>query len=209
MIAIGAVSNLCAVDLSGKWIGSMETNGSRIRVYLTLNQQGQEVDGTMATGDETTPVPIEKASLNANQLTFEVPDKAGPRVKFRLIVTDSLRGEATAGDQVSKVTLSWRRSNGPYKVMAGATSAPVLIHKVEPEYSEEARAAKFQGTVVLKVVIEANGSVSTERINVDRSLGMGLDEKAIEAVKQWKFKPAYKDGKPVAAFAMIELKFRL
>src|SRR5687767_6025658 len=114
MIATGAISNLFAVDLSGKWIGSMETNGSRTRLSLTLNHHEQEVDGTMATGDETTPVPIEKASLNADQLTFEVPDKDGLRIKFRLTATDGLSGEATSGDRVSKVTLFWIRSNGGY-----------------------------------------------------------------------------------------------
>jgi len=172
--------------------GSAVPKAKVTRLSLTLNHHEQEVDGTMATGDETTPVPIEKASLNANQLTFEVPDKGGPRIKFRLTATDGLSGEATSGDRVSKVTLFWIRSNGGYAAVDRVASAPLLIHKVEPEYTEEARAAKFQGTVVLKVVIEANGRVSTERINVDRSLGMGLDEKAIEAVKQWRFKPAYK-----------------
>ena len=64
-----------------------------------------------------------------------------------------------------------------------------IISKVEPSYSEEARKAKFQGTVVLSVTVGTDGRAS--HIQVQRSLGLGLDEKAIEAVKQWRFKPAY------------------
>ena len=91
--------------------------------------------------------------------------------------------------------------------MGGGVTAPALVYKVEPEYSEEARKAKYQGTVVLRVVIDASGrAVNAE---VVRSLGLGLDEKAMEAVKKWKFRPGYKDGKPVAVVAQIEVNFRL
>lgn len=86
-------------------------------------------------------------------------------------------------------------------------SAPVLLYKVEPEYSEEARKAKYQGIVILNVVVDTTGHAVESR--VVRSLGLGLDEKAIEAVKKWKFKPGYKDGKPVAVIAQIEVNFRL
>ena len=95
---------------------------------------------------------------------------------------------------------------GPYRV-GGGVSAPVLIHKVEPEYSEEARKAKYQGTVLLHVEIGPEGIATN--IRVQRSLGLGLDEKAIECVKQWKFKPGEKDGKPVTVAATIEVNFRL
>jgi periplasmic protein TonB len=69
-----------------------------------------------------------------------------------------------------------------------------LIHKLEAGYSEEARKAKHQGTVVLHVEVNASGQVTNPK--VIRSLGLGLDEKAIEAVMQWKFKPGMKEGKP-------------
>jgi len=95
---------------------------------------------------------------------------------------------------------------GVFRV-GGGVSAPVLLSKKEPEYSEEARKAKYQGTVLL--YIEVNPSGQAVNIKVARSLGLGLDEKAIEAVKQWKFKPGYKDGKPVTVAATIEVNFRL
>jgi periplasmic protein TonB len=95
---------------------------------------------------------------------------------------------------------------GVYRVGGGVTS-PTLLYKKEPEYSEEARKAKYQGTVLLYVEVDASGKATN--IKVQRSLGLGLDEKAIEAVRQWKFKPGYKDGKPVVVAATIEVNFRL
>jgi len=95
---------------------------------------------------------------------------------------------------------------GVYKVGGGVT-APVLLHKIEPEYSEEARKAKYQGTVLLYIEVSPDGRATN--IKVARSLGLGLDEKAIEAVRQWKFKPGYKNGQPVTVAATIEVNFRL
>lgn len=95
---------------------------------------------------------------------------------------------------------------GVYRI-GGGVSSPTLVYKVEPEYSEEARKAKFQGTVVLQVVVDDQGRPTN--LKVVRPLGLGLDEKAIEAVQKWKFRPGYKDGKPVPVIATIEVNFRL
>lgn len=97
--------------------------------------------------------------------------------------------------------------SGAFRPGVGGVSAPQLVFKVEPEYTEEARKAKYQGTVTLYVVVDADGVVRT--IRVAHSLGLGLDEKAVEAVKQWKFIPGKKDGRPVAVTASIEVTFRL
>lgn len=86
-------------------------------------------------------------------------------------------------------------------------SSPVLKSKIEPEYSAEARAAKYEGTVLLRTVIGTDGQVHD--IHVIRSLGLGLDEKAIAAVTKWKFEPGMADGQPVAVIAHIEVKFKL
>jgi TonB family protein len=95
---------------------------------------------------------------------------------------------------------------GVYRI-GGGVSAPIPISKPEPEYSEEARKAKWQGTVVLAVVVDANGN--PQNLRVVKSLGLGLDQKAIEAVEKWRFKPGMKDGKPVPVAATIEVNFRL
>jgi TonB family protein len=93
-----------------------------------------------------------------------------------------------------------------YKVGAGV-SPPSVLHKVEPEYSEEGRAAGLQGTVVVQVVIGPDGVARDAR--VVRGLGLGLDEQAIEAISQWRFKPGVKDGVAVPVTATIEVNWRL
>jgi len=95
---------------------------------------------------------------------------------------------------------------GPYRV-GGGVSAPRILYQPDPEYSEEARKAKYQGTVILWVVVGPDGRVHDVR--VARSLGLGLDEKAMEAVRAWKFDPARKDGQAVAVGVNIEVNFHL
>ncbi len=91
--------------------------------------------------------------------------------------------------------------------VGGGVSAPKVLYQPDPEYSEEARKAKFQGTCVLSLIVGPDGR--PRDVHVARSLGLGLDEKAIEAVKNWKFEPAVKDGKPVAVAISVEVDFRL
>ena len=95
---------------------------------------------------------------------------------------------------------------GVYRV-GGGVSAPSVLYKIDPEYSEEARKAKYSGTVLISVVVDSQGKA--QNIKVIRSLGLGLDEKAIEAVAKWRFKPGMKDGHLVAVQATIEVNFRL
>ena len=95
---------------------------------------------------------------------------------------------------------------GAYKI-GGGVSQPILITKIEPEYSEEARKAKCQGTVQLEIVVDEHGMPKDLRIK--RALGLGLDQKAMEAVAKWRFKPGIKDGKPVPVIATVEVNFRL
>ena len=111
-----------------------------------------------------------------------------------------VRAHAGASDAAPAV-------GGPVYRVGGAVTPPSLLQKVEPEYTEEARAAKFQGTVLLYTEISPEGRATN--IKVSRSLGLGLDVKAIEAVRQWIFKPGTKDGQPVTVAATIEVNFRL
>jgi TonB family protein len=95
---------------------------------------------------------------------------------------------------------------GLYHV-GGGVSPPIPIYRPEPEFSEEARKAKFQGTCTLALIVGIDGRASD--IRVVSSLGMGLDEKAIEAVRNWKFEPAMKDGHPVRVPIQVEVDFHL
>lgn len=89
---------------------------------------------------------------------------------------------------------------------AGVT-IPQVIFNPEPSFSEEARKAKQQGMVLLLVVVGKDGH--TYDIRVAQSLGMGLDEKAIEAVNRWRFRPATLNGKAVAAQIAVQVDFHL
>lgn len=95
---------------------------------------------------------------------------------------------------------------GIYKP-GGDVTNPIPISRPEPQYSEEARKAKWGGTVLLSLVVDETGH--TTDIHVIKPLGLGLDEKAIEAVSKWLFIPGKKDGKPVKVLAQVEVTFRL
>jgi TonB family protein len=89
----------------------------------------------------------------------------------------------------------------------GGVTPPQLLYKVEPEFSEEARKAKHQGMVLLSIEVDASGNV--RNVRVLQSLGLGLDEKAMEAVSRWRFRPGLFDGKPVATEATVQVNFQL
>jgi TonB family protein len=91
--------------------------------------------------------------------------------------------------------------------VGGGVSQPAVIFKVDPEYSEEARKAKYSGAVRLSIIVDTEGRA--REIHVVKSLGMGLDEKAVEAVEKWKFRPGMKGGQAVNVRALIEVNFRL
>ena len=97
---------------------------------------------------------------------------------------------------------------GVFRPGTGGVGYPACLYCPDPQYSEEARKAKYQGTVVLQVVVTADGRATN--IQVVKGPGLGLEEKAIEAVRQWKFKPALgAGGKPVATLVPVEVTFRL
>jgi TonB family protein len=91
--------------------------------------------------------------------------------------------------------------------MADGVSAPKVLYKEEPQYSEQARADKVAGTVVLNVVIGTDGLAHD--ITVVKGVGDGLDEKAMEALTKWHFQPGSLNGQAVAVRAVIEINFRL
>jgi TonB family protein len=116
------------------------------------------------------------------------------------------RGGAGVGGGIGGGT-----GGGPFPDAANSTdsdvSAPVAVYQPQPEYTEEARKAKWQGSVLVAVVIDDTGKVVDATIT--KPLGMGLEQKAMAAVWQWRFKPGTKDGQPVPVHANIEVNFRL
>jgi TonB family protein len=130
------------------------------------------------------------------------------RKQSRLGEADAMADSAATIRKNHIAELAPRRNMAttPSRVGNGVT-APLLVSKIEPEYSEEARVAKIQGTVVLTVVIGVDGHAAD--ITLVRSIGFGLDEKALDAIMQWQFQPGAQNGLPVPVQAQIEVNFRL
>jgi protein TonB len=91
--------------------------------------------------------------------------------------------------------------------VGGGVSAPVVIHSVEPEFTDDARRANFQGSVSIKLIVDSQGN--PQDVRLASHLGMGLEEKAIEAVRQYKFRPAMYQGHPVSVQIVMDVDFHL
>jgi TonB family protein len=127
------------------------------------------------------------------------------------LLKDQGRGDEakSMSDRASEIrkSLGERQAKSNALHIGGGVTAPKVLHKMEPEYTEEGRVAKYQGTVVLAVEIDPNGVA--QNIRIVKGLGFGLDENAVMAVQQWRFQPATKDGAAVTVQARIEVNFRL
>jgi TonB family protein len=130
---------------------------------------------------------------------------------YARFLEDQGRGEEakSMSDRASEIrkALGQRQAKSNALRIGGGVTAPKVLHKMEPEYTEEGRVAKYQGTVVLAVEIDPNGIA--QNIRIVKGLGFGLDENAVTAVRQWQFQPATKDGAAVTVQASIEVNFRL
>jgi protein TonB len=96
---------------------------------------------------------------------------------------------------------------GGLRKIGGGVSTPVVIYQVEPEFSEEARKAKFMGVVLVNLIVGSDGL--PKNVHVLQGVGMGLNEKAVEAVRQYRFKPAMENGKPVPVELNVEVNFQI
>jgi TonB family protein len=149
-------------------------------------------------------------SLQAAALPGVFPDSTATTVLRRGTLTCTGEGGECVFELLTATEAAKAESDamppGVFRI-GGEVTAPSVLFKVEPKYSKQALKAKLDGTVVLYVEVGPDGQPHNMR--VVRSLGMGLDEKAIDAVEQWKFRPGYKGGKPVTVAATIEVNFRL
>jgi TonB family protein len=152
------------------------------------------------------PVPVaESVVVTFNACKDEIKDDSGKRaIQLRLC---SLPEQQFAQPQKSQFNHSDLMDTSAVENIGPGYSAPVPMKIVAPKFSDEARTAKYQGICVLSLVVDTEGM--PRNIRVKRALGMGLDEKAIEAVKQYRFKPAIKDGKPVMVNVTVEVNFKL
>ena len=95
---------------------------------------------------------------------------------------------------------------GPYRPGAGIT-APAIVREVKPDYTEEGRRRRIEGDVVVEIVVKSDGSVGN--VKLLQGLGAGLDERAVEAVRQWRFSPARRYGTPVDVIVEVAMEFKL
>jgi TonB family protein len=142
-----------------------------------------------------------------NNPPYEVWYYRGPAPDFH---ETGLRFVDTAGDgsyRLAKTTPAAAYVDQPLSQIGGSVAAPLLIYMVSPEYTPEAKAAKFNGIVLVHLIVDQDGR--PQKVQVLRDVGMGLGEQAALAVKQYKFKPAMEDGKPVPVEINVEVKFSL
>jgi len=213
-----------------QFIGTWKTtvNGQSAATVQILTYQGK-LTGSVSNGDfdvdeknnnaitgwrDGTPggSPIVEASISGQTLAFKTLDLDGP-VDWDLTVTAPGKADLRIAEAIPNGTklpaipaeridtASTKDDNqGP------GYTPPHLLHSVDPEYSREARAAKFSGKCIIALTVDTQGNPIN--VHVERPIGMGLDEKAIDAVKQYRFTPATQDGAPIAKRIQIEVEFR-
>jgi TonB family protein len=194
---------------------SREASPSVLRERTTaVNQTLPQASPQSSEGGITQPsVKHEDAVIRSPHNGKALPQPTLPRRRNPKPASD---GSSSVNFGTPESSDSVRRSAGtpplpspaltPYRV-GGGVSTPVPTYMPAPAYSEEARAAKLQGTVLLYLVVDERGAPHNVRIL--RSIGMGLDQRAIEALQKWKFHPGMRDGYPVPVEASIEVSFRL
>ncbi len=174
----------------------------------------QIVPPTVIVPKEMPKLPVEETVVAAPDIKFPAAEQIGdPTSKFSRWLSNGPGGPGGVGtgccDGIGS-SAGPHVGNGPpgiYPAGRGGVTVPEVIFNPEPGFSEEARKVKHQGMVLLLVVVGKDGH--TYDIRVAQSLGMGLDEKAMEAVNRWRFRPATKDGQPVSTQIAVQVDFRL
>jgi TonB family protein len=139
-------------------------------------------------------------------LPFGLSQAAVDAVKQWSFKPGTKNGEAV--DVISNLTINFKldSDDAPLRV-GGDVRAPVVVQKVEPSYTEEARKAQINGIVIIEAIIGRDGVVKDA--HVIKPLPFGLDQAAVDAVKQWKFEPGTLDGKAVDVIFNLTVNFRL
>jgi TonB family protein len=212
-----------------QYVGTWKTtvNGHPAATVQILSYQGK-LTGSVSNGDfgfdekantitgwhDGTPgaAPIVEASISGQTLAFKTldldgtfawdltltaPGKADLRVAEAL--PDGTKLPAIPAERIDTASAKDDTPNPGY-------TPPHLLHSVDPQYSPEARAAKFSGKCVVALTVDIEGNPIN--VHIEKPLGMGLDENAINAVKQYRFTPAVQDGVPIAKRLHVEVDFR-
>jgi periplasmic protein TonB len=168
---------------------------------------------TVIVPKEMPRLPVEETVIAAPDIKFPAGQIGDPNSQFSRTLSDGPGGPGGIGRSccggIGDSTGPHVGDGPPGVFPAGrhGVTVPQVIFNPEPSFSEEARKSKTQGTVTLLVVVGKDGRPYD--IRVRQSLGMGLDEKAIEAVNRWRFRPATLNGQPVATQIEVEVDFHL
>jgi len=183
-----------------------EYKGISVEEYLKENSKAvvNMIDNLPHSVVMVCPETGKVVSVRSGQVVWDSPD-CPPATAVEKSLS-STRATLPSATKPQTSVAGANTDTGVYHI-GGDVSAPKEIYAPEPEYTKEARQAKLQGSCVLRLVVGPDGKAHD--IKVQRTLGLGLDEKAIEAVSTWRFDPALKDGKPVPVQVNIEVKFRL
>ncbi len=179
-------------------------------VAILLAQGGQGLPANVDVNAALVKLDFNLAELSTDpvpEAAFQVPAGYQEAPLEDLLKTIPKPGLAQAQLQAPAAAPPIEDFKGPAYRPGGGVTNPVVVYKPEPKYTEEARHAKIQGAVLISLVVDENGVA--RNVKVVRSLDPGLDQSAIDTVRQWKFKPGQKDGNPVAVAAQIEVTFRL
>jgi TonB family protein len=179
-------------------------------VAILLAQGGQGLPANVDVNAALVKLDFNLAELSTDTVpdaAFQVPSGYQEASLEDLLKTIPKPGLAQAQPQAPAAAPPIEDFKGPAYRPGGGVTNPVVVYKPEPKYTEEARHAKIQGAVLISLVVDENGVA--RNVKVVRSLDPGLDQSAINTVRQWKFKPGQKDGNPVAVAAQIEVTFRL
>jgi protein TonB len=154
------------------------------------------------------PEPMIEVQTNLKMANNNMPNLGDPNSPLLGNSLGNGRGTGIGSGSGSGVGpgIGGNLGGGLYHV-GGGVSKPEVIYEVEPEFSEEARKAKFMGVVTVNLIVDQKGL--PENVHILRGVGMGLDQKAVDAVKQYRFKPAMLGGKPVAVEVNVEVDFKI
>jgi TonB family protein len=198
----GTVERLDVISGNGMLVNAARDAVSRwtYKPYL-LNGEPTEVETSITTNFSLAD---SIAQGTTNQTMFTQVEQ---RYKELLALEGTAQGAANRA-QLAQAEQEYREFLAlEPKQIGGDVTGPIPIYEPEPVYSAEAKKAKFMGIVTVGIIVDKNGM--PQNVHVTRGVGMGLDEKAVEAVKQYKFKPAMENGKPVAVYMNIEVNFEI
>jgi TonB family protein len=198
-------------NLGARTIGDISAHGTRRTTSMAPDATGDDKSGTsvieswyskdlLATVSETRNYPNgEIQALELRVQALAEPDPKTFATPNGFVVQDNRSLLTPAGPAGS--------NNSPVERIGGPVSAPVVIHQVQPQYTAEARAAKIKGNVLVNLVVDTQGV--PQNVRVIRGFDKELDQKAVDAVAQYRFKPAMRDSKPVAVELNIEVVFQI